>query len=83
MEQKTGLRTIHRPQDFAGVLNKLLEDQGFGKWKKQATERMLRIIHTFGILCAPLFTHKQKVLWVTDDDDIVAQMYRGIGDHIS
>lgn len=53
-------------------INKLLEGQGFGRWKKQVAERLLRIIHVIAYFCALLSVNEQKVLWVTDDDDIVA-----------
>jgi hypothetical protein len=44
----------------------------FGAWKPVALERMLRVTAIFALLAAGLSSDGQRLLWITDDDDIAA-----------
>ncbi len=42
------------------------------RWTRDSFERVLRIVHLLSILLAGVSSRDQNVLWVTDNDDIVA-----------
>lgn len=44
----------------------------FGKWKRSTLERMLRITYFFSFFVAGLSREGHRILWLTDQDDIVA-----------
>jgi hypothetical protein len=48
----------------------------FSEWKPQAIERMLRSIHVVSLLLRGLSAPSQSVLWISDQDDIVANEAR-------
>jgi hypothetical protein len=49
---------------------KLVYDSGFGKWKPNVLEKLLRIVHTAAYLTALLSKNGQKIFWMTDHDAI-------------
>ncbi|WP_437785348.1 hypothetical protein [Sorangium sp. So ce1097] len=55
------------------VIAACLRDEGFGEWKPDVAEKLIRIVHCVAYWCAVLARDGQKLLWMTDDDAIVAQ----------
>jgi hypothetical protein len=49
-----------------------LRDEGFGNWKPDIAEKLIRITHCLAYWCAILTRGGHKLLWMTDDDAIVA-----------
>jgi hypothetical protein len=47
-----------------------LKDNGFGDWKPNVAEKLLRITHFSAYLVALLSREGQKVIWMTDHDSI-------------
>jgi hypothetical protein len=48
------------------------ELEKFRAWKRPALERMLRVVYVFALLVAGLSREDHRILWITDQDDIVA-----------
>ncbi|SRR5581483_8440178 len=44
------------------------------KWSPNSFERVLRVVHLLSILIAGVSSPRQNVLWMTDNDDIVATL---------
>lgn len=53
--------------DFA---TKTLFENGFGRWKPEVAEKILRITHFVAYLVALLSRPGQKIIWMTDNDSI-------------
>ncbi|MGY6272132.1 hypothetical protein ACXIUT_20780 [Achromobacter denitrificans] len=51
-------------------IKKTLEDAGFGSWKPEVAEKLLRIVHFPAYLVALLSKPGQNVFWMTDHDSI-------------
>jgi len=49
-----------------------LKAAGLGDWSKKEAERLLRIMHSLAYLISVLARNGQKILWMTDNDSIVA-----------
>jgi hypothetical protein len=49
-----------------------IKDAGFGEWKSQVTEKVMRIVHSASYLVALLCKDGQNIYWNTDNDSIVA-----------
>lgn len=49
-----------------------IKNAGFGGWKSQVTEKVMRIVHSVSYLVALLSKDGQKIYWNTDNDSIVA-----------
>lgn len=56
--------------DSKNSICKLVYDSGFGKWKPDVLEKLLRIVHTTAYLTALLSKSGQKIFWMTDHDAI-------------
>lgn len=52
-------------------ITKTLSENGFGTWKPEVAEKILRITHFAAYLVALLSRAGQKVIWMTDHDSIV------------
>lgn len=60
-----------------GKLNVASPDMvDFSDWKSKSVERMLRVTHFASLLLRGLSAPGQDVLWVTDEDEIVANSLR-------
>ena len=66
------VRTLFGEQSKAAVTDRLqlLRDHGFGEWKPQVGEKLLRVTHTAAFLTALLSRENQKVFWMSDHDAI-------------
>lgn len=51
-------------------MTKTLIENGFGKWKPDVAEKILRVTHFAAYLVALLSRTGQKVIWMTDNDAI-------------
>lgn len=51
-------------------ITKTLSENGFGSWKPEVAEKILRITHFSAFLVALLSRAGQKVVWMTDHDSI-------------
>lgn len=51
-------------------ITKALSENGFGTWKPEVAEKILRIAHFAAYLVALLSRAGQKVIWMTDHDSI-------------
>ena len=49
---------------------KILNNYGFGEWKKEIAEKLLRVIHIICYFIELLSKENQKIFWMTDDDPI-------------
>lgn len=49
-----------------------IKDAGFGEWKPDVTEKVMRIVHCVSYLVALLSNSGQNIYWNTDNDSIVA-----------
>ncbi len=47
-----------------------LAAQGFGDWKIDTTEKLLRVVHTTALFTALLARPGQKLFWMSDNDEI-------------
>lgn len=55
-------------------LTQVLRDNGFGIWKPEVAEKMLRIVHTVAYFIALLSKNGQKIFWMTDNDNIAPNL---------
>lgn len=62
--------TDKRPT-FSFIQN-TLEENGFGSWKPDVAEKLLRVTHFSAYLVALLSRKGQKVIWMTDHDSIAS-----------
>jgi hypothetical protein len=53
-------------------LSLTLSELGFGAWKPPIAEKMIRVLHIICYWLAVLSSGGQKILWMTDDDAIMA-----------
>lgn len=53
-------------------ITKTLSENGFGSWKPDVAEKLLRITHFSAYLVALLSRSGQKVVWMTDHDSIAS-----------
>lgn len=53
-------------------LSSLLADLGYGTWKRDVAEKLLRIVHPIGYFAALLTGGGMNVCWMTDHDAIAA-----------
>ena len=60
----TNRKTTHE------FITKTLSENGFGTWKPDIAEKLLRITHFSAYLVALLSRSGQKVIWMTDHDSI-------------
>lgn len=51
-------------------LTTILQKHGYGNWKPNVVEKMMRILHLVAYFCALLSKQEHKILWMTDDDSI-------------
>lgn len=58
-------------------IRKQFESAGVGGWKTAVGERVLRVAHLASYLLAVVVGEGQKVFWMTDNDDIVANQTKG------
>jgi hypothetical protein len=70
------IRTLFGEQSKAAVADRLqvLRDHGFGEWKPQVGEKLLRVTHTAAFLTALLSRENQKVFWMSDHDAIYSTL---------
>ncbi|MBS0426652.1 MAG: hypothetical protein JSR41_05110 [Proteobacteria bacterium] len=54
----------------AAHIEKTLAELGFGRWKKGAGEKVLRVAHTFAIFASLLVRPDQPIIWYCDNDAI-------------
>lgn len=54
----------------AAHIEKSLADLGFGRWKKGAGEKVLRVAHIFAIFASLLVRPDQPIIWYCDNDAI-------------
>lgn len=68
------LITLFGPNDNATLdyLTSALDEQGFGSWKPDVAEKLLRVAHVGAFLTALLCSNEQKLFWMSDDDAICA-----------
>lgn len=52
------------------------EIRRFAHWKPSVLEKLLRVVHFLSLFVAGLSRSDQDVLWITDEDDIVANIDR-------
>ena len=70
---------IHRTVESLFVESEVLNPKtaGFASpahWTPKSFERVMRIVHLLSILLAGLSSPGQHILWITDNDDIVANL---------
>jgi hypothetical protein len=53
-----------------GAITRTLAENGFGVWKPEVGEKLLRVAHFTAYLVALLSRQGQKVFWMTDHDSI-------------
>lgn len=63
------MRDSRRERDRMAVE---LASHGFGAWKPETAERLIRIVHVIGYLSALLSRPDHQVWWMTDKDPIAA-----------
>lgn len=51
-------------------LTTILQKHGYGDWKPNVVEKMMRILHLIAYCCALLSKQGHKIFWMTDDDSI-------------
>lgn len=54
----------------AARIEETLSEMGFGRWKKGAGEKVLRVGHTFAIFASLLVRPDQPIIWYCDKDAI-------------
>lgn len=54
----------------AARIEEALFEMGFGRWKKGAGEKVLRVAHTFAIFASLLVRPDQPIIWYCDKDAI-------------
>lgn len=75
------LLTLLIPKDIISVVGKnekkdiynlttILQKYGYGDWKPNVVEKMMRILHLIAYCCALLSKQGHKIFWMTDDDSI-------------
>jgi len=52
------------------------EFQRFVEWPGRTQERMLRVCHVLALILAGLTRERQDILWITDEDEIAANVER-------
>ncbi len=68
------LKSIFAPAGKLDLAHPQLHD--FASWKSNTVEKMLRVTHLAALLVAGLSGERQTVVWITDQDDIVANEER-------
>ncbi|MDR0479616.1 MAG: hypothetical protein LBH31_07425 [Burkholderiaceae bacterium] len=66
--------SIFVPDEDPKAINPKLRP--LAKWPAQTEEKLLRICHVMALVLAGLTRQDQHILWVTDQDDIVANVER-------
>lgn len=71
---KKNIESLFKPNGHLEITDPEIEK--FRHWSPRVLEKLLRIVHFLSLFVAGLSRSGQDVLWITDEDDIVANIDR-------
>ena len=71
IDKKVHSILVENTKNTLNELQATIKEKGLGEWDRRVAEKLLRITHIIGYFCALLSKPKQKIFWMTDDDEIV------------